>query len=89
MVASKKKKRVNTRFSMGGATQSRLDCTFAKFFHSCSKFFSALEIKDNSKFNIHHCMSSKYWVHRYVHMGSVVILETEEKENEMIIERVS
>ena len=50
MVASKKKK-VNTRFSMGCATQPRLDCTFAIFFRSCSKFFSALEIKDNSKFN--------------------------------------
>ena len=50
MVASKKKK-VNTRFSMGCATQPRLDCTFANFLRSCSKFFSALEIKDNSKFN--------------------------------------
>ena len=50
MVASTKKK-VNTRFSMGCATQPRLDCTFANFFRSCSKFFSALEIKDNSKFN--------------------------------------
>ena len=49
MVASKKK--VNTRFSMGCATQPRLDCTFANFFRSCSKFFSTLEIKDNSKFN--------------------------------------
>ena len=28
-----------------------LDCTFANFFRSYSKFFSALEIKDNSKFN--------------------------------------
>ena len=46
-----KKKKVNTRFSMGCATQPRLDCTFAKFFRFCSKFFSALEIKDNSKFN--------------------------------------
>ena len=45
------KKKVNTRFSMGFATQLRLDCTFANFFRSCSKFFSALEIKDNSKFN--------------------------------------
>ena len=51
MVASKKKKKVNIRFSMGCATQPRLDCTFANFFRSCSKFFSALEIKDNSKFN--------------------------------------
>ena len=52
MVASKnKKKKVNTLFSMGCATQPRSDCTFANFFGSCSKFFSALEIKDNSKFN--------------------------------------
>ena len=43
--------KVNTRFSMGCATQPQLDCTFAKFFRSCSKFFSPLEIKDNSKFN--------------------------------------
>ena len=50
VVASKKKK-VNTRFSKGCATQPRFDCTFANFFISCSKFFSALEIKDNSKFN--------------------------------------
>ena len=28
-----------------------LDCTFANFFRSCSKFFSALKIEDNSKFN--------------------------------------
>ena len=47
VVASKKKK-VNTRFSMVCATQPWLDCPF---FSSCSKFFSALEIKDNSKFN--------------------------------------
>ena len=47
----KKKTKVNTRFSMSCATQPRLDCTFAKFFRSCSQFFSALEIKDNSKFN--------------------------------------
>ena len=50
MVASKKKKKVNTWFSMGCATQP-LDCTFANFFRSCSEFFSALQIKDNSKFN--------------------------------------
>ena len=46
-----KKKKVNTRFSMGCATQLLFDCTFANFFISSSKFFSALEIKDNSKFN--------------------------------------
>ena len=46
-----KKKKVNTRFSMGCATQPRLDCTFANYFISCSKFFSALKIKDNSNFN--------------------------------------
>ena len=49
MVASQKKK-VNPRFSMGCATQPRLDCTFPNFLRSCSKFFSALEIKNNSKF---------------------------------------
>ena len=28
-----------------------LGCTFANFFRSYTKFFSALEIKDNSNFN--------------------------------------
>ena len=50
MVASKKKKGQHPVFH-GCATQPRLDCTFAKFFRSCSNFFSALQIKDNSKFN--------------------------------------
>ena len=50
MVASKKKKKERSTPDWS-ATQPRLDCTFANFFRSCSKFFSAPEIKDNSKFN--------------------------------------
>ena len=40
-----KKKKVNTWFFHG------LDCTFANFFRSHSKFLSPLQIKDNSNFN--------------------------------------
>ena len=48
MVVSKKKK---GHHPVLHATQPHLDCTFANYFRSCSKFFSALEIKDNSNFN--------------------------------------
>ena len=49
--SKKKKKKVNTRFSMSYARQPRLDSTFANFLSSGSKFCPAVVIKDNSKFN--------------------------------------
>ena len=47
MVASKKKKEKKGQHLVFHG----LDCTFANFFRSHSKFLSPLEIKDNSDFN--------------------------------------
>ena len=49
MVASKKKGQ-HTVFH-GLCCTTAIGLYFCNFFRSCSKFFSALEIKDNSKFN--------------------------------------